>query len=260
MTLVSQNLIYEHIKGRRKLYKMFRLLEEDVEVQSYLKMANVMAVSRLKYNDHGVVHSRITAGGALEILSILVENGIMPSIVDSGMGSMEDSMLVAMCGAYLHDIGNAVHRVNHHFHGCTIASPILDRLMPKIYRDKEHMLCLKQEIIHCIFSHDENVNCLSIEAGVVKVADGTDMAGGRARIPYKIGKVDIHSLSALAIESVEIVRGETRPVKIVVNMNNPAGVFQIEEVLMKKIATSGLGEKVEVIALKNGKELKTIKG
>jgi len=70
--------------------------------------------------------------------------------------------------------------------------------------------------------------------------------------------VDIHSLSALAIRRVEIVEGENRPVRILVNMDNPAGVFQIEKVLGRKISSSGIGDWVEVIALEKGREIKTI--
>jgi len=257
MTVVSPRLIYTHLREPH-LLKIFNLLENDVEVQIYLQMANVMAVNRLRYNDHGPVHSRITSGSALEIFEILSRR-VTPTTVKDGTCSLEDAKVIVLCGAYLHDIGNAIHRVDHHVHGCSIASPILDRLLSKIYpADKELALRLKSEILHCIFSHDENVKCLSIEAGSVKVADGTDMAEGRARIPYRKGDVDIHSLSALAIRKVEILEGESRPVRILVNMDNPAGVFQIERVLGKKISSSGIGEWVEVVALEKGKEIKTI--
>ncbi len=257
MVVVSPNLIYKHLKSPL-LRKAFNLLEKDDEVQSFLHMANVMAVSRLKYNDHGPVHSRITCGSALEIFTILSQR-FAPTTVEEGLCNLEDAKLIVLCGAYLHDIGNAVHRTMHHIHGCNIANPILDRILPKVYpKNKDLTLRLKSEILHCIFSHDENVRCLSIEAGSVKVADGTDMAEGRARIPYKMGDVDIHSLSALAIRRVEIVEGETRPVKILVNMDNPAGVFQIEEVLGRKIASSSIENWIEVVALEKGKEIKTI--
>ncbi len=88
------------------------------------------------------------------------------------------------------------------------------------------------------------------------MADGTDMAGGRARIPYKTGKVDIHSLSALSITKVEIEGGDRKPVQILVSMNNPAGVFQIEQVLERKIKTSGIQDLVEVIALEKGIQIR----
>ena len=41
-------------------------------------------------------------------------------------------------------------------------------------------------------------------------------------------------------------------------MDNPAGIFQIEDVIGKKIKSSGIGELVEVIASMNGDEIKTL--
>jgi len=40
-------------------------------------------------------------------------------------------------------------------------------------------------------------------------------------------------------------------------MDNPAGVFQIEEGLEPKIKTSGIEHLVEVVALEKGREIKT---
>ncbi len=255
MVVVSSDLVYSHLE-EPKVEKMFRFLEIDPEVQGYLNMANVMAVDRLMYNDHGPVHSRIACGSALEILDNITEK-VTPTTVENGSCSLEDARVIVLCGAYLHDIGNVIHRVDHHIHGCVIAAPILDRLLRKVYLEEDELsLRLKSEILHSIFSHDEEVGCLSVEAGAAKVADGTDMAEGRARVPYRTGKVDIHSLSAISITKVEIERGDQKPVRILVNMNNPAGVFQIEEVLEKKIRTSGIEKHVEVIALEKGVEIK----
>jgi metal-dependent HD superfamily phosphatase/phosphodiesterase len=39
-------------------------------------------------------------------------------------------------------------------------------------------------------------------------------------------------------------------------MNNPAGVFQIEEVLEKKLQTSGITDLVDVIALEKGVQIR----
>jgi len=238
---------------------MFRLLETDVEVQSTLRMSNVMAVERLKYNDHGPVHSRIVAGSALEIFELLTQE-VTPTTVQNKVCKVEDAKLVVLCGAYLHDLGNSIHRVNHHLHGCIIANSLLDKLLRKVYPDDVGLAVrLKSEILHCIFSHEEDVECLSVEAGAAKIADGTDMARGRARIPYRTGKVDIHSLSALSITKVEIEKGKRKPVQILVSMNNPAGVFQIEEVLEKKIRTSGIPDLVEVTALEKGIQIRRSK-
>jgi len=255
--VVSQDLIYSYLKEPR-LKALFNFLEHDVEVQTYLRMGNIMAVRRLHYNDHGPTHSRIVAGSALEIFKILSRT-ITPSSVEEGLYAAEDARLVVLCGAYLHDIGNAIHRTAHHLHGYYLAGPIIDRVLAQIYQDDQELrLRLKAGILHCIFAHDEEVRCLTMEAGTVTVADGTDMAEGRARIPYRTGKVDIHSLSALAIRKVELAEGERRPVRIVVQMDNPAGVFQIEEVLERKIASSGIESWIEVVALERDKELKTL--
>jgi len=255
MVVVSSNLVYSHLK-EPKVEKMFRLLENDVEVQSCLRMANVMAVVRLMYNDHGPVHSRIASGSALEIFDLLTKK-VTPTTVENNVCSLEDAKVIVLCGAYLHDVGNIIHRIDHHIHGCIIANSILDRLLKEVYlEDPALSVRLKSEILHSIFSHDEEVECLSVEAGAAKVADGTDMAGGRARIPYRTGKVDIHSLSALSITKVEIERGDKKPVQILVSMDNPAGVFQIEQVLERKIRTSGIQDLVEVIALEKGVEIR----
>lgn len=255
MVLVSSDLVYSHLNEPR-VKEMFHLLESDVEVQSCLRMANVMAVDRLMYNDHGPVHSRITSGSALEIFDILTER-VTPTTVENGICSLDDAKLVTLCAVYLHDVGNVVHRVDHHIHGVVMANPILHRLLGMVYKgERELGLRLKAEILHAIFAHDEDVECLTMEAGVAKIADGTDMAQGRARIPYRAGKVDIHSLSALSIRQVEIVKGDKTPVRILVNMDNSAGVFQIEEVLERKMKTSGIEGLVEVVALVKGVKLK----
>jgi metal-dependent HD superfamily phosphatase/phosphodiesterase len=257
MVTVSTNLIDSHL-NEPKLEQMFRLLETDMEIQNTLRMSNVMAVERLKYNDHGPVHSKIAAGSALEIFNLLIQE-VTPTTVRDKVCSLEDSKVVVLC-SYLHDLGNSIHRVDHHIHSCIIANPILDRLLKKVYPDDPALVVrLKSEILHIIFSHDDGVNCLSVEAGAAKVADGTDMARGRTRIPYRTGKVDIHSLSALSITKVEIEKGPQKPVQIFVSMNNPAGVFQIEEVLEKKLQSSGIQDLVDVIALEKGIQIRRSK-
>ncbi len=215
-------------------------------------------MNRLYYNDHGPVHSRIVGGTALEMYDIIKEE-VTPRIVKDGIGDESDAKLVTFCGAYLHDIGNSIHRKDHHVNGCIVAAPILTRLLGTVYGDgSEQAIKMRQEVLQSIFAHEDEIKCLSVEAGVSKIADGCDMAEGRARIPYKLGKVDIHSLSALSITKVEVEPGEEKPLRITVHMNNSAGVFQIEEVLMKKIETSGLMDNTEVLALERGREIKRI--
>ena len=256
MTLVSEGLIRMWIGRDVRVSKMFHFLETDQRIQTYLQMANVMAVKRLGYNDHGPVHSRIASGAALKIFDLL-KNHARFAVVE--YGGLSDARVVTLCIAYLHDVGNSVHRSLHHMHGCYIADRVLNEPLAKVYgKDLDRVIRLKQEILQGIFSHDDRIQCLSLEAGIAKVADGTDMAKGRARIPYSLGKVDIHSLSALAITDVHLDTGEKRPLRIRVEMNNSAGIFQIEQVLIKKVNTSGLKDMIEVVAMERGKELKVI--
>jgi hypothetical protein len=101
--------------------------------------------------------------------------------------------------------------------------------------------------IHC---HDINPAPLYMEGAVVAVADGCDMTKGRARMPFDLGKIDIHAVSALAIEEVNIRRCTDcdLPVEIEVLMSNSAGIFQVEETLVKKLLVTPLKAYVTVKA------------
>ena len=221
-------------------------------------MSNIMAVKRLGYNDHGPVHAKIIAGSALEIFKLLMTR-VEPSSVTNGVCGYDDARLIVLLGAYLHDIGNAVHRIEHEQSSVMLALNPLERLLNRLYHDDPGLAYrVKCEVLHALFSSNDRVPCLSVEAGAVSIADGTDMAEGRSRVPYMSGKNDIHSISAQAIKRVEILKGKEKPVSIHVSMENPAGVFQIEEVMGPKIESSGIPELVEVIATMNGEQIKTI--
>ncbi|MFP3950872.1 MAG: phosphohydrolase [Candidatus Bathyarchaeia archaeon] len=259
MVTVSNRLVFNRLEEPR-VRRIFQLMESDMQIQTYLRMSNSMVVDRMNYNDHGPVHARICSGAALEVFRLLTNN-IEPTTVTLGVTDLEGAKIVVLCGSYLHDLGNSIHRDLHHIHSCYLASPILDHLIGQVYRDDlDQAHRIKCEVLHAIYSHDEGVSCLSVEAGAAKVADGTDMAEGRARIPYRSGRTDIHSISATAIEKVELKPGKERAVKIIVHMSNPAGIFQIQEVLARKISTSGIQEHVEVVARVDGEEMRTFQG
>jgi len=257
MVLVSSRLIHKHLDSPL-LSDAFNLLQEDIEIQSYLRMSNIMAVKRLGYNDHGPVHAKIIAGSAMEIFRLLMTR-VEPSSVTHGVCGYDDARLIVLLGAYLHDVGNAVHRINHEQSSVILALNPLERILNRLYSgDPGLAYRVKCEVLHALFSSSDQVPCLSIEAGAVSIADGTDMAEGRSRVPYMSGKNDIHSISAQAIKRVEILKGNEKPVSIHVSMENPAGVFQIEEVMGPKIESSGMPELVEVVATMNGEKIKTL--
>ena len=55
---------------------------------------------------------------------------------------------------------------------------------------------------------------VTIEAGIVRVADALDMASGRSRIPFETRRPNIHSVSAAAIDAVTIEPGDEKAVEM----------------------------------------------
>jgi metal-dependent HD superfamily phosphatase/phosphodiesterase len=67
-------------------------------------------------------------------------------------------------------------------------------------------------------------------------------------VPFEQGRPNIHSLSAAAIDGVEITPGEDVAVTVEIAMNNSAGIFQVDELLATKLRGSGLESHIEVVA------------
>jgi metal-dependent HD superfamily phosphatase/phosphodiesterase len=84
------------------------------------------------------------------------------------------------------------------------------------------------------------------------------MAQGRTRIPLESGREGIHSISAAAIDEVRIGAGDERPVQIEIELNNSAGIFQVDELLATKIRGTPLEGRVEVIAEVKGESEKRL--
>ena len=103
-------------------------------------------------------------------------------------------------------------------------------------------------MLHAIIAHRAGGKPLTLEAGIVRVADALDMAKGRSRIPMSGGSMSIHSISAAAIEAVHIEAGQGKPVRLRIEMSNSAGVFQLDQLFREKLAGSGLEPYVEVEA------------
>src|SRR5207253_6766487 len=101
---------------------------------------------------------------------------------------------------------------------------------------------------HAIISHRSDGRPLTIEAGIVRIADSLDMAKGRSRIPFAAGSASIHSISAAAIETVKMEKGESKPIRLVIEMSNSAGVFQLDELFREKLSGSGLEPYIELEA------------
>jgi len=228
--------------------KMYGLLLCDPRADAHWNLSNYLTVGKLNYNDHGPIHARVTAAYAMQIMTLLAEANTPMDVVVSNTGEKDDAFLVVLAAVMLHDMGNALHRVGHEAMGVILAQPILERVLPEIYRDPEQRYLIMDFILSAIECHDMNPPPLYMEGAVVAVADGCDMTKGRARMPFDLGKIDIHAVSALSIEDVNIKRGTDIPVEIEVLMSNSAGIFQVEETLVKKLNLTPLKTYVTVKA------------
>lgn len=243
--------------ANQKLERVIKNILADKKLQTFWKCSNVMAIERMGFNDHGPTHVKIVANLALKLLRILTEYGVQPSIMKNYGMKNEDAEVVVVLGSIFHDLGMVVTRTDHEKYGVLLSLEFIERCLTPIY-NKEELAILCSEVLHAIVSHEEPNKPLTLEAGIVSVADALDMESGRARIPFEAGKIDIHSISALSIEKVEIIEGQKKPITIKIIMSNSAGVFQIDELLKPRIESSGLREYIHVIAEITGEKERKI--
>jgi metal-dependent HD superfamily phosphatase/phosphodiesterase len=234
-------------RANRTLRELVDRVNTDAQLKAWWHVANVNAVKRLEINDHSWVHVQIVANIALKLLRQLAKHGVSANAVrDYGMSS-DDAEVIVVLGAFLHCVGMAVHRDGHEDWSMFLAEPKMRELLDGLYEEPE-LTVIASEVLQTITSHREYGKPLTLEAGIVRVADALDMAEGRSRIPFQHGRVSVHSLSAAAIESIEIKDGERAPVLIEVHMNNSSGIYQVDELLKRKLRGSGLEPHVEVVA------------
>jgi len=244
---VKQMRIRVPVRANKKLRTVIDRVNRDDQLKAWWHVANVNAVVRLAINDHSWVHVQIVANIALKLLRQLTKNGVEPSLArDYGMEG-EDAEVVVVLAALTHCVGMSVHRKGHEDWSLFLAEPKLRELLDGIY-DEPDRTVIVSEVLQAITSHRADGEPLSLEAGILRVADALDMAKGRSRIPFERGQVSMHSLSAAAVEQVVIADGETKPVRIEIVMNNSSGLFQIDGLLRAKLRGSGLEPYVEVIA------------
>jgi uncharacterized protein len=244
---VEQMRINVPVRGNRKLRALVERVNDDKRLKAWWHVANVNAVVRMQINDHSWVHIQIVTNIALKLLRQLTKHGIEPSLVrDYGM-TRDDAEVVVVLGALLHCVGMAIHREGHEDFSLFLAEPEMRRLLDGVY-DEPELTVISSEVLQAITSHRDYGKPLTIEAGIVRVADALDMAKGRSRIPFERGSVSIHSLSAAAIDDVEIKDGEHRPILIEILMNNSSGIYQVDGLLKAKLRGSGLEPHVEVVA------------
>ncbi|TWT89041.1 hypothetical protein Mal64_25320 [Pseudobythopirellula maris] len=230
---------------------LLREILTDPELQVMQKWANSVAVRRMRHNDHGPVHMRIVALNSLRILHRLLDGGVQPSVVVEEAGTVLHAEIALVLAGLLHDVGMGVARQSHEWHSAAMADRFLDRYLPKLFPDDIASQWMVRSLVReAIVGHMGHERIHSVEAGVLLVADGTDMTSGRSRLVGQFHTEpavgDMHKLSADAIDKVRIERGATKPVLITACMHDYSGIFQVENVLMQKVEASPVKRHLEI--------------
>ncbi len=237
-----------------KVNTLLRHILMDREINLYHSYANAVSVRRLGFNDHGPVHARITTYNALKILHLLHDAGVKSSLEAEEIATFEDAQVGVAVGCFVHDLGMGVTRQAHEWHSITLADPFITRFLLEVYPPGDPLHVVLRSLAHeVIIGHMAVSRIHSIEAGVVLVADGTDMSRGRSRIPQIMDRDpvvgDMHRFSASAIRRVDLTAGDSKPVRITITMENQTGLFQVEEVLMTKVKASPIMPYLEICAI-----------
>ncbi|MGO9499846.1 MAG: phosphohydrolase [Solirubrobacteraceae bacterium] len=235
-------------RGNRRLERFLEAVNADSHVKALWHVSAVNASRRLGLTDHSWVHIQIVLNIGLRLARILFRRGISPSVTaDYGM-SDHDAEVVIAAACLFHCVGMSIHRNDHERYSLFLTADRLGSLLAGIYEEPEQTVIVS-EAMHAIIGHrSRGGEPFTVEAGILRVADALDMARGRSRMEFEAGRLDIHSISAYAIEDVKISPGQDRAVRVEIAMSNSAGIYQVDELLANKLRGSGLEEHIEVIA------------
>jgi uncharacterized protein len=239
-------LIKAPSRGNRKLEALLAAANADPRLKSWWHVTQVNA-ERLGMSDHSWIHVQIVLNIALRVFRLLSRRGVEPDVVRHYGMKAQDAEVVIAAGCLFHDTGMAIHRTDHEAYSLFLAADRLPELLEDAYPEPERSVIVA-EALHAIIGHRRRGEPITVEAGIVRVADALDMAEGRSRVPFSSRRPNIHSLSAAAIERVRIDHGEDKAVRVEIDMTNSAGIFQVDELLATKLRGSGVEDQIEVVA------------
>ncbi|HOQ36241.1 MAG TPA: HD domain-containing protein [Acetivibrio sp.] len=157
-------------------------IKNNEEVNSFLEIGDKQ-LAALGYTEHSYRHVGLVSKTAGEILEKL--------------GFSDREVELAKIAGYLHDIGNAVNRVDHAHSGAILAYNILTKMGMSYGEAAEIMLA--------IGNHDENTGAAvsNISAALI-IADKSDVHRTRVR-NNDIVTFDIHDRVNYAVESSHVI-------------------------------------------------------
>ncbi len=206
-------------------------IKSNPEVQALVKAAQNQ-LDAIGYTEHSERHITIVSNRCAEILEKL---GYDDRIVELGK-----------IAGYLHDIGNAVNRIDHAHSGAILANQILKEIrMPAEDR---------MEILTAIGNHDEDTGtAVSDISAALILADKSDVHRSRVR-NQNMSTFDIHDRVNYAVTDADLeVYGEERKIKVKLTIDTNIcpvlDYFQIfmERTMMSKYAAKFLKVWFELI-------------
>jgi metal-dependent HD superfamily phosphatase/phosphodiesterase len=243
-------------RGNRRLEQLFEAVNADPQVKAWWHMAGVNA-ARLGLTDHSWVHIQIVTNISLRLARLLFRHGIVPAMVSDHRMTERDAEVVIAAAALFHCVGMSIHRTDHEGYSLFLTADKLNGLLAGVYQEPERSVVVA-EAMHAVISHRSKGRPLTIEGAIVRVGDALDMAKGRSRVEFEAGRLDIHSISAYAIDEVRISAGEEKAIRVEIEMSNSAGIFQVDEGLGAKLRGTPLAEHIEVIARIEGEHEKRL--
>ena len=203
----------------------------NIEVRELIKNAQIQ-LDILGYTEHSYGHCSIVAERAAYILQTL--------------GYDEKRIELAKIAAYMHDIGNAVNRVDHAHSGAMMAYNIL--------KDMEMDVADRTEIMMAIGNHDEATGtAVSDISAALILADKSD--AHRSRVSKKDRSLfDKHDEVNYAVTNSELII-DTEEKKAILNLTIDTNIcpvmdyFEIfmDRTKMSKVAAKYLGLWFELV-------------
>lgn len=221
-----------------RLQTLVERIDADEELRQLWRSADVNAGARLGLGDHGETHVHIVANAGLRLLRLLLDAGHRSGLVDGHGLARPDAEVLVVLAAALHDLGLSVHPDDRGALGLVLAHARATSLLDGLYPVRERT-ALVGEALHAISAHHHERRALTLEAGVLEIADVLDLSKGR-----------LAGLEAAegAVDAITITRGVERPVRIDLRLSHRAALPAVTTRLTARLDTSALVTALEFSA------------
>ena len=192
----------------------FKEVKMHPKVRKLIDGANEV-MKAMGYTEHGHRH----VGVVSSITRYILENLERPA----------REIELAQIAAYLHDIGNVVHRTNHPMHGATIAFTLLNEMG----MDATEIA----PILGAIGNHEESTGLpISTMSAALIIADKSDVHFSRVQNPI-MESYDIHDRVNAAVQKSRVeMNNENRTIQLTLEVDTSiATVMEYFEIFLSRM-------------------------